>query len=160
MGYDFRFGRQGKGDVELLKRLSVEYGFFFQVIEAITQDGEKIGSNRIRKMIRAGEMEKAMNSLGPALHDGRPGCKGIRQGKRDRLFPTINIETAFELIPRNGVYSTEIETKNGRFHSVTNIGFNPTFDGKELSIETYILGFSGDLYGRDSNPVLPQAYQG
>jgi len=148
VGYDFRFGRQGKGDVELLKELSARYGFFFTVIDAITQDGEKIGSNRIRKMIRAGEMGKAMNSLGrPYLMEGRV-VKGFGRG-REIGFPTINIETAFELIPRNGVYSTEIETRDGRFHSVTNIGFNPTFDGKELSIETYILDFSGDLYGQE-----------
>jgi len=148
VGYDFRFGRQGKGDVDLLKKLSAQYGFFFTVIDAITQDGEKIGSNRIRKMIRAGEMEKAMNSLGrPYLMEGRV-VKGFGRG-REIGFPTINIETAFELIPRNGVYSTEIETRDGRFHSVTNIGFNPTFDGKALSIETYILDFSGDLYGQE-----------
>jgi riboflavin kinase/FMN adenylyltransferase len=148
VGYDFRFGRQGKGDVDLLKRLSARYGFFFQVVDAITLDGEKIGSNRIRKMIKSGETERAMASLGrPFLMEGRV-IKGFGRG-RELGFPTINIETPFELIPKGGVYSTEIGTKSGRFHSVTNIGYNPTFDGKEQSIETFILNFSGDLYGQE-----------
>ena len=148
VGYDFRFGRQGKGDVGLLKKLAADYGFFFHVVEAITRDGEKIGSNRIRKMVKSGETEKAMASLGrPYLMEGQV-VKGFGRG-REIGFPTINIETAFELIPKEGVYSTEIETKSGRFHSVTNVGYNPTFDGKDLSIETYILDFSGDLYGQE-----------
>jgi riboflavin kinase / FMN adenylyltransferase len=148
VGYDFRFGKQGKGDVDLLRKLSAQYGFFFQVVEAITLDGEKIGSNRIRKMVISGETERAMASLGrPYLMEGRV-VKGFGRGK-ELGFPTINIETEFSLIPKNGVYSTEIETKEGRFHSVTNIGYNPTFDGKDLTIETYILDFSGDLYGNE-----------
>ncbi|MDR2018266.1 MAG: bifunctional riboflavin kinase/FAD synthetase [Syntrophobacterales bacterium] len=146
IGYDFRFGRQGRGDVDLLKGLSAQNGFFFHVVEPITLDGEKIGSNRIRKMLRSGETERAMACLGqPYLMEGRV-IKGFGRG-RELGFPTINIATAVELIPKEGVYVTEIETTNRRFHSVTNIGYNPTFDGKELSIETHIMDFSGDLYG-------------
>jgi len=64
-------------------------------------------------------------------------------------FPTINFETVFELIPHNGVYITEVEFDGRRWPSVTNIGFNPTFDGKKLLVETHILDYVGDLYDRD-----------
>ncbi len=148
VGYDFRFGKQGKGDVDLLRRLSDTYGFFFEVVEPITLGGEKIGSNRIRHMIQEGETERAIAFLGrPYMMTGRV-VKGFGRG-RELGFPTINIESAFQLVPKTGVYSTEIETGKGRFCSVTNIGYNPTFGGKELSIETYILDFSGDLYGQE-----------
>lgn len=148
VGYDFRFGKQGKGDVTLLKQLSEKWGFFFEVVEAVTLGGEKIGSNRIRHMISEGETEKAISFLGRPYKIGGRVIRGFGRGK-ELGFPTINIETDFELMPRNGVYVTAIETGGERFRSVTNIGFNPTFDGKKLSIETYILNFSGDLYGRE-----------
>ena len=148
VGYDFRFGSQGKGDVALLERLAEKWGFFFEVVEPITLGGEKIGSNRIRHMISEGETERAIGFLGrPYRLEGRV-VRGFGRGK-ELGFPTINIETDFELIPATGVYVTEIEAEAGRFHSVTNIGYNPTFDGKQLTIETYILDFSGDLYGRE-----------
>jgi riboflavin kinase/FMN adenylyltransferase len=148
VGYDFRFGKQGKGDVTLLKRLSEEWGFFFEIVEPVTLGGEKIGSNRIRHMISEGETEKTIGFLGrPYKLEGRV-IRGYGRG-RELGFPTINIETDFELVPATGVYMTEIETGGERFRSVTNIGYNPTFDGKTLSIETYILDFSGDLYGRE-----------
>ena len=73
---------------------------------------------------------------------------GVNRGK-NMGFPTINFETVFELIPHNGVYITEVEFDGKKWPSVTNIGFNPTFDGKKLLVETHILGYTGDLYDRD-----------
>jgi riboflavin kinase / FMN adenylyltransferase len=148
VGYDFRFGRGGRGDVNLLRQLSEKYGFFFEMVEAITLHGDKIGSNRIRHMVKEGETQKAIDFLGrPYIIEGRV-VKGFGRGK-ELGFPTINIETAFQLIPREGVYSTEITVGGAKRPSVTNIGRNPTFDGKELTIETYILDFHGDLYGEE-----------
>ncbi|OPY82840.1 MAG: Riboflavin biosynthesis protein RibF [Syntrophorhabdus sp. PtaU1.Bin153] len=148
VGYDFKFGKEGKGNVDKLLALSSQYGYFFEIQEAITLGGEKVGSNRIRKMIREGEMEKVMKSLGrPYMIEGRV-VKGYSRGTVIG-FPTVNLKTEFDLIPGKGVYITEVEQGGRRFPSVTNIGFNPTFDGKNLSIETHILDFSGDLYGRE-----------
>ena len=64
-------------------------------------------------------------------------------------FPTINLDTFFELVPKNGVYVTEVELGGKRKPSVTNIGFNPTFGGNKFLMETHILDFSGDLYGKE-----------
>ena len=63
-------------------------------------------------------------------------------------YPTANLETDYSLIPGSGVYVTEVEFDGTRHGGVTNIGHNPTFDGRKRSIETFILDFDGDLYGR------------
>lgn len=148
VGYDFRFGKGGKGNVEYLASKSTEYGFFFEIQAAITLDGEKIGSNRIRKMIQDGDVGKARAQLGrPYMIEGTV-IKGDGRG-RTIGFPTINLKSDFPLIPKRGVYISMVEIDGKKFSSVTNIGYNPTFDGQGLTIETYILDFSQDLYGRE-----------
>jgi riboflavin kinase/FMN adenylyltransferase len=148
VGYDFKFGKEGKGNVEYLASLSTEYGFFFEIQGAITFHGDKVGSNRIRRMIQEGDVGKA------ALHLDRPYMiegtvvKGEGRG-RTIGFPTINLKTEFPLIPKRGVYITDVDVGGKRYSAVTNIGYNPTFDGQSLTIETYILDFSGDLYDRN-----------
>jgi len=146
VGYDFKFGKGGTGDVEMLEKYAGMYGFRFEAIDAITLDGERIGSNAIRKLIMEGNVEKVTKFLGrPHMIEGIV-VKGERRGIG---FPTINLDTFFELVPKNGVYVTEVELKGKRMPSVTNIGFDPTFDGKKFLMETHILDFSGDLYGKE-----------
>ncbi len=148
VGYDFKFGKGGKGNVEYLASKSAEYGFFFEIQAAITLDGEKVGSNRIRKMIRDGDVGKAGVHLGrPYMIEGTV-IKGDGRG-RTIGFPTINLKSDFPLIPKRGVYISMVEIDGKKFSAVTNIGYNPTFDGQGLTIETYILDFSQDLYGRE-----------
>ncbi len=148
VGYDFRFGKGGAGDVEMLKEYSKKKGFYFDVVGAVTIDEEKIGSNRIRRLIMDGDVKKANELLDrPHMIEGIV-VHGVNRGK-GMGFPTINFETVFELIPGNGVYITEVEFDGQKWPSVTNIGFNPTFKGKKLLVETHILNYSGDLYDRD-----------
>ncbi|MCX7965729.1 MAG: bifunctional riboflavin kinase/FAD synthetase [Syntrophorhabdaceae bacterium] len=148
VGYDFKFGRGGSGDVNSLKSLCNSYGIYFESVEAVTLDGDKVGSNRIRKMLIEGNVKRASQLLGNFYFIEGKVIKG--EGRGNRLgFPTINIETAYEIIPKEGVYITEVEFDNTRFPSVTNIGFNPTFDGRRLSIETHIIDFTGDIYGKN-----------
>jgi riboflavin kinase/FMN adenylyltransferase len=147
VGYDFKFGKEGKGNVEYLAARAAREGFFFEVQGAITLDGEKVGSNRIRKMIQEGDVRKAARHLGrPYMVEGTV-VKGDGRGKTIG-FPTINLKTDFPLIPKRGVYVSEVEIDGKRFQAVTNIGFNPTFDGQKQTIESYILDFAGDLYDR------------
>ncbi len=148
VGYDFRFGKDGAGNIEMLRNLAGENGFSVEVVKAVTIDGEKIGSNMIRKLIMNGDVKKAVRCLGrPHVIEGIV-VKGESRG-RDMGFPTINLETISELVPKNGVYMTEVGVDDIRMPAVTNIGFNPTFDGKKFLVETYILDFSSDLYGRE-----------
>ena len=148
VGYDFKFGKGGAGNVTMLKKLAGTYGFRFETIEAITLDGERVGSNAIRKLIMDGNVEKAAKFLGrPHMIEGTV-VKGENRGKW-MGFPTINLDTFFELVPKNGVYVTEVELSGKRKPAVTNIGFNPTFGGKKFLMETHILDFSGNLYGKE-----------
>jgi riboflavin kinase / FMN adenylyltransferase len=147
VGYDFKFGKEGKGNTDILKNLSGQYGFFFEAVDAITLNNEKIGSNRIRKLIMAGDVKKAELFLGRPYSIEGNVLKGYGRGG-DIGFPTINIETEFEIIPKNGVYISEVEVDDKKFRSVTNIGYNPTFNNQDRSIETFILDFSDNLYGK------------
>ena len=148
VGYDFKFGKDGAGNVTMLRKMADTYGFRFETIEAITLDGERVGSNAIRKLIMDGGVEKAARFLGrPHMIEGTV-VKGENRGKW-MGFPTINLDTFFELVPKNGVYMTEVGLDDKRVSAVTNIGFNPTFGGKKFLMETHILAFSGNLYGKE-----------
>jgi riboflavin kinase/FMN adenylyltransferase len=170
IGFDFRFGKGGRGDVEMLKRFSQEYNFFFEAVDAVTIDGEKIGSNRIRRMIAGGDVEKAELFLGrPYMIEGTV-VKGKGRGSTIG-FPTLNLRTDYELIPEGGVYITEVQVREigkapgraepgndgdvkgspaaTRMPAVTNIGYNPTFGDVGFSIETHLIGENVDLYGKE-----------
>jgi riboflavin kinase/FMN adenylyltransferase len=148
VGYDFKFGKDGAGNVTMLKKMADTYDFRFETIEAITLGGERVGSNAIRKLIMDGDVEKAAKFLGRPHMIGGIVVKGENRGKW-MGFPTINLDTFFELVPKNGVYMTEVELGGRRKPSVTNIGYNPTFGGKKFLMETHILDFSGNLYGNE-----------
>ena len=147
VGYDFKFGKGGKGNVKYLAAKSTQYGFFFDIQEAITLDNEKVGSNRIRRMIQEGDVKKAGLHLGRPYMIGGTVMAGDGRG-RTIGFPTINLQTEFPLMPGRGVYVSSVEIGGKRLPAVTNIGFNPTFDGQSLTIETYIMDFSQDLYNQ------------
>ena len=149
VGYDFRFGKEGAGDIRMLRGFSEDYDFYLSVVDPITVDGEKVGSNRIRKLIAAGDVDKAKRLLERPHMIGGIVVQGDSRG-REIGFPTINLATVFELVPKEGVYITEVKIGGRRYPSVTNIGYNPTFDDeRELTVETYILGFSEDIYGKE-----------
>jgi len=149
VGYDFRFGKDGAGDIRMLRGFVEDYDLYLGVVDAVTVDGEKVGSNGIRKLIAAGDVAKAKKLLErPHMIDGVV-VRGDSRG-REIGFPTINLATAFELVPKEGVYITEVKIGGRRYPSVTNIGYNPTFNhDRELTVETYILGFSEDIYGKE-----------
>jgi riboflavin kinase/FMN adenylyltransferase len=153
VGYDFRFGRGGRGDVEGMRRYAQSFGFFLEVVEAVTIGGEKVSSNRIRRLLQHGEVEHADLLLGrPHMISGEV-VQGEGRG-RTFGFPTINLKTNASLIPTNGVYISEAEWQGRRLPSVTNIGNNPTFGMQERTIETFILDYEGDLYGQTARLFL------
>jgi riboflavin kinase / FMN adenylyltransferase len=149
IGYDFRFGKGGGGNVALLRKMGVEHRFFVEEIRAVTMGGEKIGSNRIRKLVSEGAVAEAGRVL------GRPYAivgSVVRAKGRGRTigYPTINLQTDHTLIPKNGVYITEIDVDGNRYGGVTSVGHNPTFEtSQKRSIETFILDFQGDLYDKE-----------
>jgi riboflavin kinase / FMN adenylyltransferase len=148
IGYDFRFGREGRGDTAFLREAGRTHGFFVEVIDAVTVDGEKVGSNRIRKLVAEGDVTMAAKLLGRPFAMEGAVVRALGRG-RTIGYPTINLETEYALVPKNGVYVTEVEIEGRRRGGVTNVGYNPTFEqGRQRSIETFILDFEGDLYDK------------
>lgn len=147
LGRGFAFGRNRDGNIELLKKVSGELGFFAAEVPEVQLRGERISSSRIRHALAEGRVNLARRML------GRPyGVEGrvVRGEGRGRVlgFPTANLALQNRVIPRSGVYVTATLIEGIWRRSVTNIGTRPTFEtATEHSIETYVIDWSGDLYG-------------
>lgn len=149
-GHDYRFGYQNEGTPELLRAWCAEHGLGCDVIPKVELGGVTVSSTHIRALVEAGEMEDAAAFLGhPYLMSGVV-VHGRGLGSK-LLFPTVNLTPEpFRAVPRRGVYAAEARLRDGRaFPAVTNVGVNPTVtDANRLSVETHLIGFSGDLYGQ------------
>lgn len=148
-GYDYRFGYKGQGDVAYLKELGQKYNFKVITIPAIKVGDDVISSTLIRKYVKKGNMDSAFKLLG--RHYSITGT--VEKGKRigNTLgFPTANIyPEEYLLMPMDGVYVTRTLLDGKIYNSITNIGNNPTFNDLKKSIETYILDYSDNIYGKD-----------
>jgi len=147
LGKGFAFGRNRGGNIELLRQMSKQLGFFADEVPEVCLRGARISSSKIRELLAHGKVNLARRML------GRPyGVEGviIRGDQRGRTigFPTANLKPQNRVIPKYGVYATA-NLIDGRWRrSITNVGVRPTFEGdKEPSIESYIFDFDGDLYG-------------
>ncbi|MBR3753926.1 MAG: riboflavin biosynthesis protein RibF [Clostridia bacterium] len=147
-GFNYRFGKGGKGDSTLLESLCRSAGITFCASEAVEFEGLPISSTRIRSALENGQIEKANAMLGRAFGYTLRVVHGDKIG---RLLdcPTINQLFPEELIvPKYGVYSSEAEIDGKWLRSVTNIGRRPSFENDEQRSETHIIGYNGDLYGQ------------
>lgn len=146
VGYNFRFGHNAKGNVQLLKN----YTDIFELIvtKAVYEKEFNVSSTLIRELLEAGSIEKANSLLGRPYKLTSTIVKGKEVGKV-LGFPTANLEI-FENMTRlkPGVYITISEIDGVEYKSATNVGFNPTFDQDVFNIETFILDFDADIYGK------------
>ncbi len=147
VGYDFTFGSHRSGTVETMEKLCAAAGLDCQVLEAQLLGETLISSSRIRAFVAKGEVEVAARLLGrPFFLDGtviQGAGRGASLGIR-----TANLKTDNELIPLGGVYACWAEIGKKRYPAVANVGLNPTFGGRTLSIEAHLLGFHRDIYGK------------
>mgnify|MGYP000669025770 FL=1 len=148
VGFDYRFGYKAQGNSEYLKKYGKRNGFEVNIIDPVYIENEIVSSTSIRNLIRSGNIKKANRFLGRNFSLIGTVIRGRSRGRK-LGFPTANIRLADRyVIPKTGVYKTFTTLGSSRFVSLTNIGYNPTFNEKELKIETYMLGFSGDIYGQ------------
>lgn len=149
IGFNYRFGYKNVGNIEMLKELSTKYGYELYVMEPCNYEDEVISSTRIRNELLSGNVDKAMKML------NRPYCikgKVVHGKKLGRAigFPTANLDYSKEaLIPKKGVYYTNVQWQGKIYKGITSVGNNPTVNGDKLTIETYILDFNNDLYGHN-----------
>lgn len=147
IGHDYTFGKGKEGKPEYFKSLGSRLGFEVEITEAVVMEGGIVSSTRIRHAIQAGDMRLAARLL------GRPYCmrgtviKGHRRGGL-LGFPTANLKTEKELLPKPGVYAVFVQMGSECHEAVLNIGFNPTFSNEKLSVETHILDFNQNIYGK------------
>ncbi|PVE18305.1 bifunctional riboflavin kinase/FAD synthetase [Clostridium perfringens] len=148
VGFNYRFGHKNKGDVKLLKELCDLKGLELYVIEPFTYKSEVVSSTRIRKALSEGELEDANNMLGRYFSLNGEVVSGKKIG-RTINFPTANLKNNDEIIlPKIGVYYTNVEVNGEIYKGITSVGNNPTVNGKNTTVETHILNFDEDIYGK------------
>lgn len=149
-GEDFRFGRGGSCGLDELREMGAPYGMEVVVVPPAYIGGEVVSSTRIRRHIKAGEMEEANRLLGYDFTLRLPVQHGNQLG-RTLNFPTINqLLPQRQVVPRFGVYSSHTLVEGKAYHSVTNVGIKPTVGGESWPLaETFLLDFQGDLYGQN-----------
>ncbi len=148
VGYDYTFGHNRTGNIELLRGMGKNSGFQVHVVQPVLMGKRVVSSTSIRELIRAGELAKAKKLLGRDYQICGTVVKGKNRGGRLLGFPTANLEVVDELTPKEGVYAVKVLIDDHIYNGVTNIGHNPTFGQGPLSIETHILDYSGNLLGQ------------
>lgn len=150
VGNDFRFGRERRGDVTMLKAMADIYGFKVIAFEKRRWKDQVISSSAIRSELEKGNMEAANAMLGTPYSITGKVMHGRKIG-RTLGFPTTNmIPPDNKMLPPNGVYVSRTVIDGKYYPGMTNIGYKPTV-GKDnhISIETYIYDFNRDLYGQE-----------
>lgn len=147
VGFDYRFGHKAKGNVKLLERFSRDKDIFLSVIPPIIDREHIISSTKIREFIRNGEIEKANEMLGHPFSIRGEVIHGKKLGTK-MGYPTANIKPEVNyIIPKFGVYDTDIIIKGKRYRAATSVGTNPTLDETGVKIEANILNFDEMIYG-------------
>jgi riboflavin kinase/FMN adenylyltransferase len=130
LGRGFAFGHNREGNIDLLKRISNQLGFIADEVPEVGLRGQRVSSSRIRELLLKGRVVYGSE-------------RGAQIG-----FPTANLQPHNRVIPHGGVYVTATLVDGQWRRSVTNIGTRPTFEsGSTSSVETYVMNWSGDLYG-------------
>jgi riboflavin kinase/FMN adenylyltransferase len=150
MGPDHSFGRDREGTPDRMRVLGDVLGFEVeQLSEHYTAGADSIHASAIRQALATGDMDAVTEHLGRPYSLQGPVVHGEERGASIG-FPTANIAVpADRFLPAFGVYATWAYAGEGRFPSATNIGKVPHFGGEKTTVETFIIDFEGDLYGRD-----------
>ncbi len=147
VGFNYTFGSKGMGDTALLQKMGAELGFSVSVMEPVSHDGQPVSSSRIRRCLEEGEIPDANAMLGKPY-----SLSGTVQMNR-RIghtlgFPTANLENyGNKVLPLSGVYASRAVLSGRIYDAVTNVGNNPTVEGRRTTVETHILNFDADIYG-------------
>ena len=150
IGHDFNCGYMGQGTTDRITEYCKSLGIGCDVIPKFTIDDITVSSTYIRSLISVGDIERANMFLGHPYTIVGEVSQGFKMGRKIGA-PTINIHCKPELLlPPFGVYATKVLVGDEVYIGVTNVGVRPTFGGdKTVSVETYILDFEGDLYGKN-----------
>ncbi len=152
VGYDFSFGNKREGNLDFLKKLCDEFGIQLTVKQSYSIEGQIVSSSTIRRFLQHGEVHRAQVFLGRKYYLRGIIQKAFQRGRQIGI-PTANIHPDISFLPRQGVYFTYSHLQGRTYESITNIGFNPTFQTRnpddigQLKVETHIFNFDKDVYG-------------
>jgi len=149
VGFNYKFGFQGKGNTDILREYGKSYKFKTNILKPVIVNNTMISSTIIKDYIGLGEIEKAKKLLGHDITISGNVVSGKGRGKKLLNFATANIETtANKLIPVNGVYLVEIKIDNRKYYGLMNIGVKPTFRETVRTIEVHIINFNKKIYNK------------
>jgi riboflavin kinase/FMN adenylyltransferase len=153
VGRDFHFGKGRAGSGDWLRASAPAHGIRVEIIDQVRVGERDVSSTRVREALLRGDVAEAALCLGRAYTIWGRVVEGDRRG-RTLGFPTANLAPESELVPGNGVYATSVRLFEGErpgvasYPAVTNIGTRPTFEPGRVLVETHLLDFDADLYGR------------
>jgi riboflavin kinase / FMN adenylyltransferase len=148
VGGNFAFGYRKQGNITLLKQMGTEFGFNVECVDAVQDGSSRISSTLIRGEIQDGQIEKALQHLGHPFALQGTIIKGEQLGGKIGI-PTANLQVKNELLPGRGVYACRAILEKQTFPAAVNVGYRPTVGGKNLTVEAHLIGFSGELYGKE-----------
>lgn len=152
IGEDFKFGKNRRGNVELLKNLCAIENVDVTAVPLLDYEGEKISSTRIRQALKMGNIKHANQLLGRSHLINGIVTQGDQRG-RDLGFPTANLYPSDVMLPKFGIYATRLHIEDGAFAGTylgaSSLGVRPSFGINQPNFETHILDFDGDIYGRE-----------
>ena len=147
VGFDYTYGPKDIANIENLPKF-VKGRFDIVVEPKHMKSGEKVGSTTIRHAIEAGKIELADELLGESYTTSGIIVRGYRRGHQIG-FPTANLQIeGNKVIPAEGVYATRTLIDGKWYDSMTSVGYNDTFENKELTIETHLFDFDEEAYGK------------
>jgi riboflavin kinase/FMN adenylyltransferase len=147
IGYDHHFGKNRMGDFRKLYDMGHRYGFKVERIPAQDVENIAISSTKIRKSLEVGDVHKANKLLGYEYSISGEVVHGNELG-RTIGFPTANIRVAdqYKLITARGVYACKVECRGQLYKAMGNIGYRPTINESDLTIEAHLFDFDQDIY--------------
>jgi riboflavin kinase/FMN adenylyltransferase len=149
VGYDYAFGKGRSGNIDFLKQQGQLFGFPVTVVEACYLGEQLVSSTKIRELVREGKMAAARELLGRYYQIRGTVRVGKQRGGKVIGFPTANLKFNDEdLVPKHGVYVTQVFCEEQYYGGILNIGYNPTFGEEQLVAETHIFDFNKDIYGK------------
>lgn len=145
VGFDFSFGKRGKGRVKNLLALD---NIKVNVIEELKVNDKKVSSSFIIEDIKNGNVESLKDTLGQLYSIKGTVIKGLGNGKK-LSFPTLNIDPLDEYVePKYGVYAVKVKLKGNEYLGMANIGFHPSISELDKALlEVHLFDFNEDVYG-------------
>lgn len=149
VGENFLFGKGKSGNAQILKNLGKKYGFETVIVKSKKTDKKTVSSTLLREYIKEGKIQNANKLMYRNFSFSGKVKKGYHIGTDVLSIPTANISVPKDTAEmKKGVYITLTTIDNNKYKSITNVGKNPTNPKKNITVETNILDFDGDIYGK------------